>query len=340
MASKRSSAGAIVIAVAVMVVLFFGSFMVGQYPIDPVGVVEIIGAQLFGFDCSQSDMAQTIVWKVRLPRICAALLVGAALSIAGAVYQGLFKNPMVSPDILGASSGAGFGAALAILLSLPYAFIQVNAFAFGIVAVGLAYFVCQRVSRGKDAILMLVLGGMIVSTLFSSFITLTKYVADPDSKLPEITYWLMGSLSTVNLQDILFLLPPLLIGIAPLAFLRWQLNAMAFGDEEAQAMGLNVKRLRGLFILCATLLTAASVAIAGMIGWIGLIIPHMARFIVGPNCKVLLPMSFLVGGSFLLLVDNVARNLFTVEVPLGILTSIIGAPFFFYLLLKRKKEQL
>ena len=196
MTSKRSSAGAIVIAVAVMVVLFFGSFMVGQYPIDPVGVVEIIGAQLFGFDCSQSDMAQTIVWKVRLPRICAALLVGAALSIAGAVYQGLFKNPMVSPDILGASSGAGFGAALAILLSLPYAFIQVNAFAFGIVAVGLAYFVCQRVSRGKDAILMLVLGGMIVSTLFSSFITLTKYVADPDSKLPEITYWLMGSLST------------------------------------------------------------------------------------------------------------------------------------------------
>lgn len=208
MTSKRSSAGAIVIAVAVMVVLFFGSFMVGQYPIDPVGVVEIIGAQLFGFDCSQSDMAQTIVWKVRLPRICAALLVGAALSIAGAVYQGLFKNPMVSPDILGASSGAGFGAALAILLSLPYALIQVNAFAFGIVAVGLAYFVCQRVSRGKDAILMLVLGGMIVSTLFSSFITLTKYVADPDSKLPEITYWLMGSLSTVNLQDILFLLPP------------------------------------------------------------------------------------------------------------------------------------
>ena len=340
MASKRSSAGAIVIAVAVMVVLFFGSFMVGQYPIDPVGVVEIIGAQLFGFDCSQSDMAQTIVWKVRLPRICAALLVGAALSIAGAVYQGLFKNPMVSPDILGASSGAGFGAALAILLSLPYAFIQVNAFVFGIVAVGLAYFVCQRVSRGKDAILMLVLGGMIVSTLFSSFITLTKYVADPDSKLPEITYWLMGSLSTANLQDVLFLLPPLLIGMAPLACLRWQLNAMAFGDEEAQAMGLNVKRLRGLFILCATLLTAASVAIAGMIGWIGLIIPHMARFMVGPNCKVLLPMSFLVGGSFLLLVDNVARNLFTVEVPLGILTSIIGAPFFFYLLLKRKKEQL
>ncbi len=339
MPAKRTAALAMTGALAVMVALFFASFMIGQYPIDPAGVVDIIGSRLFGFPCSESDMAQTIVWKVRLPRICAALLVGAALSVAGAVYQGLFKNPMVSPDILGASSGAGFGAALAILLSLPYALIQVNAFVFGIVAVGLAYFVCQRVSRGKDAILMLVLGGMIVSTLFSSFITLTKYVADPDSKLPEITYWLMGSLSTANLQDVLFLLPPLLIGMAPLACLRWQLNAMAFGDEEAQAMGLNVKRLRGLFILCATLLTAASVAIAGMIGWIGLIIPHMARFMVGPNCKVLLPMSFLVGGSFLLLVDNVARNLFTVEVPLGILTSIIGAPFFFYLLLKRKKEQ-
>ena len=339
MPAKRTAALAMTGALAVMVALIFASFMIGLYPIDPAGVVEIIGSRLFGFPCSESDMAQTIVWKVRLPRICAALLVGAALSVAGAVYQGLFKNPMVSPDILGASSGAGFGAALAILLSLPYALIQVNAFVFGIVAVGLAYFVCQRVSRGKDAILMLVLGGMIVSTLFSSFITLTKYVADPDSKLPEITYWLMGSLSTANLQDVLFLLPPLLIGMAPLACLRWQLNAMAFGDEEAQAMGLNVKRLRGLFILCATLLTAASVAIAGMIGWIGLIIPHMARFMVGPNCKVLLPMSFLVGGSFLLLVDNVARNLFTVEVPLGILTSIIGAPFFFYLLLKRKKEQ-
>lgn len=340
MGLKTHTGTALIVATAVMVVLFFVSFMIGQYPITPLEVIDVIASKFLGFPCAESEMIQTIVWKVRLPRICAALLVGAALSIAGAVYQGLFKNPMVSPDILGASSGAGFGAALAILLSLPYIFIQFNAFAFGIFAVGLAYFVCQRVSRGKDAILMLVLGGMIVSTLFSSFITLTKYVADPDSKLPEITYWLMGSLSTVNLRDILFLLPPVLIALAPLISLRWQLNAMAFGDEEAQAMGLNVKRLRGLFILCATLLTAASVAIAGMIGWIGLIIPHMARFIVGPNCKVLLPMSFLVGGSFLLLVDNVARNLFTVEIPLGILTSMIGAPFFFYLLLKRKKEQL
>ena len=329
----------LIVALIVMCALFFGSFMLGQYPISPSGVIDIIGARLFGYECSQPDMAQTIVWKVRLPRILAALLIGAALSVAGAVYQGLFKNPMVSPDILGASSGAGLGAAIAILLSLPYVFIQVNAFVFGIVAVGIAYFICQRVSRGKDAVLMLVLGGMIVSTLFSSFITLTKYVADPESKLPEITYWLMGGLSTVSLQDVLVLTVPLLIGALPLAVMRWQLNAMAFGDEEASAMGMNVKRLRAIFILCATLLTAASVSVAGMIGWIGLIIPHMARFIVGPNNMVLLPMASLVGASFLLLVDNVARLLFTVEIPLGILTSIIGAPFFFYLLIKRKRGQ-
>lgn len=337
--SKGRVAVPVIVALAVMIALFFGSFMLGQYPIPPSGVVDIIGSRMFGYECSQPDMAQTIVWKVRLPRIMAALLIGAALSVAGAVYQGLFKNPMVSPDILGASSGAGLGAAIAILLSLPYAFIQLNAFVFGILAVGIAYFICQRVSRGKDAVLMLVLGGMIVSTLFSSLITLTKYIADPESKLPEITYWLMGGLSTVSLQDIAVLIVPLVVGALPLAAMRWRLNAMAFGDEEASAMGMNVKRLRFIFILCATLLTAASVSVAGMIGWIGLIIPHMARFIVGPNNKVLLPMASLVGASFLLLVDNAARLLFTVEIPLGILTSIIGAPFFFYLLIKRKREQ-
>lgn len=339
MTGQRKRRAALAIATATLIILFFGSFMLGQYPIDPLGVISTISAKLFGTPCVESEMAQTVVWKIRLPRICAALFVGAALSVAGAVYQGLFKNPMVSPDILGASSGAGFGAALAILLSLPYVFIQTNAFVFGIIAVGLAYGICRAVSSGKDSILMLVLGGMVVSTLFSSFITLTKYVADPDSKLPEITYWLMGSLSTVSLRDVLFLLPPLLIGLVPLASLRWQLNALAFGDEEAQSMGLNVNRLRAIFIFSATLLTAASVAIAGMIGWVGLIIPHMARFIIGPNCRELIPMSFLLGGCFLLIVDNLARNLFVAEIPLGILTSIIGAPFFFYLLFRRKKEQ-
>ena len=338
MSFVKSNGGTLAIAIIVVTALFFGSFLIGQYPIEPLKVLNIIGSHIFGFECTEPSMAQTIVWKVRLPRIISALIVGGALAVAGAVYQSLFKNPMVSPDILGATSGAGFGAALAILLSLPYFFIQVNAFTFGLAAVGIAYGICSCVSKGKDALLMLILGGMIVSTLFSSFVTLIKYVADPDSKLPEITYWLMGTLSTTSLKDVLFLLPPVCIGLAPLFALRWKLNAMAFGDEEASAMGLNVKALRAVFIFCATLLASASVAVAGMIGWIGLIIPHMTRFIVGPNCKDLIPMSFIVGGGFLLIVDNFCRNLFTVEIPLGILTSIIGAPFFFYLLYKRSKE--
>ena len=244
---------------------------------------------------------------------------------------------MISPDILGASAGAGFGAAMAILLSLPFIFIQFSAFAFGLLAVGLACLICKMVSRGKDALLILVLSGMIVATFFSSLITLLKYVADPQSKLPEITYWLMGGLSTVSAGDVGMMLVPFTIGIVPLFLLRWQLNAMAFGDEEAKAMGLNTKRLRGIYIISATLLTAAAVAVCGMIGWIGLVIPHLTRMMVGPNHKYLIPASFLMGGIFLLLVDDLARTLFTVEIPLGILTSIIGAPFFVYLLLKRKK---
>lgn len=336
-ALRRSNRGAVVASAVFVVIIFFMSFMIGQYPVDPAGVIDIIASKIFGYECSQSDMAQTIVWKVRLPRILAALVIGAALAAAGAVYQSLFKNPMVSPDILGATSGAGFGAAVAILFSLPYFFIQANAFVVGLAAVALTYGICTLISRGKDALLMLILGGMIVSTLFSSFITLIKYAADPESKLPEITYWLMGSLATVNMTDVAFLLVPMGLGVIPIIALRWKLNAMAFGDEEAKAMGLNVSLLRAIFIFCATLLTSASVAVAGMIGWVGLIIPHMARFMVGPNCKDLLPMSLLVGGGFLLVVDNCCRCLFTVEVPLGILTSLIGAPFFFYLLYKRAK---
>ena len=329
---------AVLVAAVVLVVLFFASFMIGQYPISPSGVLDILGSKLFGYESAEPAMAQTIVWKVRLPRVVAAVLIGAALAVAGAVYQGLFKNPMVSPDILGASSGAGFGAALALLFSLSYAMVQANAFVFGILAVAIAYLICTRVSRGKDAVLMLILAGMVVSTLFSSFITLIKYVADPESKLPEITYLLMGSLATVNQRDVLFLIVPLLLGVVPTFVLRWRLNVMVFGDEEAASLGLNVKRIRGVLIVCATLLTATAVAVAGMIGWIGLIIPHMCRFIVGPNYKDLVPMSLLTGGVFLLVVDCLARTLFTTEIPLGILTSLIGAPFFVYLLFKRKKE--
>ncbi|KAF5056742.1 iron ABC transporter permease [Acetobacterium wieringae] len=327
----------IVRAGILLVLLFFISLMLGRYQVSLGNMGAVFYARIFGTECTASEMIQSVILKVRIPRICAAILIGGALSTAGATYQGLFKNPMISPDILGASAGAGFGAAMAILLSLPSVFIQFSAFAFGMMAVGLACLICKMVSRGKDALLILVLSGMIVATFFSSLITLLKYVADPQSKLPEITYWLMGGLSTVSAGDVGMMLVPFIIGIVPLFLLRWQLNAMAFGDEEAKAMGLNTKRLRGIYIVSATLLTAAAVAVCGMIGWIGLVIPHLTRMLVGPNHKYLIPASFLMGGIFLLLVDDLARTLFTVEIPLGILTSIIGAPFFVYLLLKRKK---
>ncbi|MEL7564253.1 MAG: iron ABC transporter permease [Dehalobacterium sp.] len=334
---KQNAKKVIVISFVVLALLIFISFLIGRYHITPEDVFAVFYSRIFGTDCDVKDMAQSAIIKVRMPRIFSAVLIGGALSSAGAAYQGLFKNPMVSPDILGASAGAGFGAALAILLSLPFALIQFSAFFGGILAVGLSYFICKIVSRGKDALLILVLAGMVVSTLFSSMITLLKYIADPYSKLPEITYWLMGGLSAVLTDDVLMLIIPLICGIVPLFLLRWQLNAMAFGDEEAKAMGLNTHKLRTVYIVAATLLTAASVAVCGMIGWIGLVIPHLTRMLVGPNYKYLMPASFLIGSIFLLIVDNIARSLFTMEIPLGILTSIIGAPFFVYLLIKRKK---
>lgn len=334
---EQSAVKVIFICFIVTVLLFFVSFLLGRYKISPQEVINVFYSRLSGTECSLSSMTQSVIIKVRMPRIFAAMLIGGSLSAAGATYQGLFKNPMVSPDILGASAGAGFGAAMAILLSLPFVFIQFLAFLFGILAVGITYFICKLTSMGKDALLILVLAGIIVSTLFSSFITLAKYVADPYSKLPEITYWLMGGLSAVTTDDVLLLIIPFACGIIPLFLLRWQLNAMAFGDEEAKALGLNTSRLRLIYIVSATLLTAASVAVCGMVGWVGLVIPHLTRMLVGPNFKYLMPASFLVGCIFLLLVDNLARTMFTMEIPLGILTSIIGAPFFVYLLLKRKK---
>lgn len=335
--TDRSAAGIIVALIVVLTVLFFFSFLIGRYSVNLEQTLEVLSASLLGKASANPEMVQSVILKVRAPRIFAAILVGGSLAVAGSVYQGLFKNPMVSPDILGASSGAGFGAALAILLSFPFAGIQFMAFGFGILAVFLAYGISKVVSHGKDALLLLILSGMVISTLFSSFITLAKYVADPFTKLPEITYWLMGTLSATKLTDVKLLLAPLSMGMVPLFLLRWRLNAMAFGDEEAQAMGLNTRLLRAVFVSGATLLTASCVAVSGMIGWIGLVIPHLSRMIVGPNYKTLMPVSFLIGSIFLLGVDDIARTAFSMELPLGILTSTIGAPFFIFLLFRRKK---
>jgi iron complex transport system permease protein len=335
---KKRWSGRIISMLGLMLaVVFLISCAVGRYAIPLPDLLKIFMSKLIGLKATWPETLETVLFSVRLPRICAAMMVGGALALAGATYQGLFKNPMVSPDILGASAGAGFGAALAILGSFNMAGIQILAFLFGLGAVGLTYLISKAIGRGNNALLVLVLTGMVVSTLFSSFISLTKYVADPDNKLPAITFWLMGGLSSIGAKDGFMVFIPMLLGAIPLFLLRWRLNALSFGEEEAQALGINTDRTRLVVIICSTLLTASAVSIGGMIGWIGLVIPHFSRMIAGPNYKMLLPVSVLIGSVFLLIVDDVARSAFTMEIPLGILTSIIGAPFFVYLLMKGRR---
>jgi len=333
----KSSILLVLFAVLISAILF--SFTIGRYSVTLNQLFEIIRYKIFGGTVSWPESVPTVLFKIRIPRIFIAVIIGAALAIAGVAYQGLFKNPMVSPDILGASSGAGYGAAIAILLSFGSSGIQISAFLFGLAAVLITIIISKCVARSNNNILALVLTGMVVNTLFSSFISITKYLADTDDKLPAITFWLMGGLSSVSLKDLLIMIFPFLVGIIPLLLIRWKLNVLSFGEEEAQGMGVDTRKIRALIIFCSTLLTASAVSIGGMIGWIGLIIPHIARLIVGPNYKVLLPASALIGGIFLLIVDDVARCLLSIEIPIGILTSIIGAPFFLYLLFKERRQK-
>ena len=317
--------------------IFIISFLIGKYPIPPSQFIKVLFSKIIDIPVTWENSIETVIFKIRLPRIIAAMMVGAALSVAGVSYQGMFKNPLVSPDILGASAGAGFGASLAITLSLSLSGIQFSAFVFSIIAVMLVYFI-SKIMRNNQ-ILGLVLAGMLIGSLFSSFTSFLKFIADPNDKLPSITFWLMGGLSSINYKDIVAAGVPILIGTIPLIFLRWRINLLTFGEEEARAMGINTKRLRFIVIVCATLITAASVSISGMIGWVGLVVPHLSRMIVGPNYKILLPTTIIIGSSYLLTVDNLARMLSTVEFPLGILTSIVGAPFFLFLILYKRRER-
>jgi iron complex transport system permease protein len=336
--AKTPKGGRTLAGLGLLVVgLFFISCAVGRYAIPFPDLGRIFLAKLFGLNPAGSPTLETVLFAVRLPRIGAALMVGGALAMAGGAYQGLFKNPMVSPDILGASAGAGFGAAVAILCSLNIVGIQAASFCGGLGAVVITFLISKSIGRSNNPLLVLVLTGMVVSTLFASFISMTKYVADPDNKLPAITFWLMGSLASVNAKDDIMVLIPFLLGTVPLFLMRWRLNVLSFGDEEARALGINTERARLVIIVGSTLLTAASVSVSGMIGWIGLVIPHFSRMLVGPDYRILLPASALIGSAFLLVVDDLARCLFPMEIPLGILTSLIGAPFFVYLLMKGRR---
>ena len=331
--SKRA-ARITVILVAVLLVLFLLSFWLGRYDVPLGEVVRILLSRLVPLAKTWTDTMAAAVLHVRLPRILLACMVGGCLATAGTAYQSVFRNPMAAPDILGASSGACFGAALAILLGLSRSGVTTSAFFFSLVTVALVYFVAGR-THGSHTMNIL-LSGVMIGSLFSACTSYVKLVADPANQLPEITYWLMGSLSGTRLKDVGFAVIPMLIGLVPLYVLRWRINLLTLGEEEARAMGVNTKRLRLMVILCATVLTATSVAVSGMIGWVGLVIPHLSRKLVGNDCRHLLPVSTVFGAIFLLLVDNVSRNLLATEIPIGILTAFVGAPFFLYLMTRKE----
>ena len=327
----KLSYGAILgILSAVLTVCLMGSVVLGRYPIGLRELGGILLSKVAEIEPFWTVTQESLLLQHRLPRIILACLVGCCLASAGASYQGVFQNPMAAPDILGASSGAAFGAALAILLELGGTMVMVFAFVFSLLTVATVIFVGNR-ARGKR-VLGLVLSGIMIGSLVSSGTSFIKLAADPEDQLPAITYWLMGSLNGTAPRDVLFALIPMLLGLIPLILLRWKINILTLGDDEAQTMGVNAKRLRTVVILCATLVTAASVSVSGVIGWVGLVIPHMARRMVGNNYRHLMPASMLLGAIFLLLVDDLSRNLMATEIPIGILTSFIGAPFFLYLI--------
>jgi iron complex transport system permease protein len=307
------------------------SFCIGKYPVSPAELAGALWAKARG--AKLSGALEAVIFHVRLPRVLAAALVGAALAAAGTAYQCLFNNPLVSPDVLGASAGAGFGAALGILRGASYAGISVSAFAFGLAPVIAALAVSSR-SRANPT-LALVLAGIMAGSLFSAATSYLKLIADPTNALPAITYWLMGSLAGVRLRDLTFAILPVGTGLAVLFLCRWQLNIMTQGEDEARALGINTRAVRVAVVAGATLASAACVSISGMIGWVGLVVPHFARSFTGQDNRAALPAAMLLGASFLLVVDTAARTIAAHEVPIGILTAFVGAPFFVYLILQR-----
>lgn len=318
----------------VLLALFLFSFVLGRYDVPIWQVARILINEIIPLEETWATNMRTAVINIRLPRIALACMVGCCLSLAGTAYQSVFQNPMAAPDILGASSGACFGAALGILLGMTHGGITLMAFVMSLSTVALVYLIGSR-TRGNRSISIL-LAGVMVSSLFSAGTSYIKLVADPSNELPAITYWLMGSLSGARLSEVGAALIPMLIGVIPLLLLRWRINILTLGDEEAATLGVNTGVLRLIVILCATFLTASSVAVSGMIGWVGLVIPHLSRKLVGNDCRYLLPTSMIMGAGFLLLVDNLSRNLMATEIPIGILTAFIGAPFFIYLMTRRR----
>lgn len=326
-----------VLLIVAGIVTMIISLLIGRYPVSLGDLWLAVSALFEGAEAP--NKTALVVFSIRFPRILAAFLIGGTLSVTGAAFQGMFRNPMVSPSILGVSAGAGFGAALAITLGLNAVLQQSFSFMFGVIAVFMAYFISKITGKNYSRTLTLILGGMIVGTVFTALISILKYVADPDNTLPAIVYWLMGSLAHIEFKHVYFIGCMSVLGVALLSFSGWKLDILSFGDEEAQTMGIKVERFRLMIIVVATLMTSAAVSISGIIGWVGLLIPHITRMITGHKNATMLPVSFFIGGIFLLLVDDVSRSLATMEIPLGITTSLLGAPFFLYILMKTSKRQ-
>jgi iron complex transport system permease protein len=324
-----------ILGLAGLLVLAILSMMVGKYGGGPGPLFAALHQWATGE--TTDPLLATVLWNVRLPRVLAAVIVGAALAAAGATYQGLFRNPLVSPDLLGVSVGASLGAVLGIFLSLPLLLIQLAAFAGGLAAV-LAVTAIGALVRQRDPVLTLVLAGVAIQALIGAGISLIKVLADPYDQLPAITYWLLGSMTAITRFDVLSILPAVILGLVPLVLLRWRMNVMTLGDEEARTLGVDTVKTRIVLIAGATLVTAATVSVTGIIGWIGLVIPHIARMLVGPDFRRLLPVAMMLGAAYLLIVDMLARSIAAIEVPLGILTATVGAPFFLWLLVAGKRS--
>ncbi len=327
----RSALPGLAIATAVLVAGLLLAFTVGRYPVSLGDLADVLLARTMGQDTHVPAAIESVILQVRGPRVLAAVMVGAALAVAGTAFQGLFRNPLVSPDILGASSGAALGAVLGIFFSLGVLAIQAFAFVGGLIAVALVYVIGSAV-RARDPILVLVLTGVVVGALLGAGVGLVKYLADPYNQLPAMTFWLLGSLAATNVSDLLPLFGPVAFGAAVLVALRWRMNVMSLPEEEARSLGVATGPLRIAIVAAATLTTSASVATAGIIGWVGLVVPHLARSLVGPDFPRLLPAAAILGGGYLLLIDTLARTAAEVEIPLGILTAVVGTPFFIWLL--------
>src|SRR6516162_1559270 len=328
---SRSAVPGFAVALTVLIIGVLIAFTVGRYPIALSYLFSVLLAKLSGRPPDVPLIVHNVIWQVRGPRVVAAALVGAALAVAGTAFQGLFRNPLVSPDILGASSGAALGAVIGIFLSLGVLAIQVLAFLGGLFAVAAVYVIGSAV-RSRDPILVLVLTGVVVGALLGASVGLVKYLADPYNQLPAMTFWLLGSLAAANVSDLLPLFGPVAIGTAVLIALRWRMNVMSLPEEEARSLGVATRPLRIAIVAAATLTTSASVATAGIIGWVGLVVPHLARSLVGPDFARLLPTAAILGGGYLLVIDTLARTTAEVEIPLGILTAVVGTPFFIWLL--------